>query len=302
MKSFPVKLTARSIDTLQVNVGKLCNQRCHHCHVDAGPHRTEIMTRETMQLCLEAVDAGEIETVDLTGGAPEMNPHFRWLVDEISRRGRKTIVRCNLTILVAGKNYQDLPEFFARHRVHVISSLPCYGKENTDKQRGDGVFNRSIEALRCLNRVGYGKNLPLDLVYNPVGAFLPPDQAMLERDYKRELKQRFGIEFNRLFAITNMPIARFRDSLVESGELESYMEKLTRAYNPAAAENVMCRSLLSVGWDGKLYDCDFNQMLELGIGHIREFSKALNHREIITGRHCYGCTAGAGSSCGGTTT
>ncbi len=304
---FPLKPTG--IDTLQVNVGKMCNQTCKHCHVDAGPDRTEIMTRETMSACLDVLRKTEIKTVDLTGGAPEMNPDFRWFVEEISKLGRSTIVRCNLTILLAGEAYGDLPQFFARHRIHVISSLPYYDRKNTDRQRGIGVFDKSVQALRILNEIGYGRpdtGLVLDLVYNPAGAFLPAPQQALEKDFKRELKELFGIEFNNLFAITNLPVSRFLEYLVESGNLDDYMTKLVNAYNPEAARGVMCRSLVSVGWDGKLYDCDFNQMLEMGVAcpsrHIKDFDPAaLGSRPIAVNQHCYGCTAGLGSSCGGNT-
>ena len=296
------------INTLQINVGKMCNQTCKHCHVDAGPDRKEIMIRETMQQCLDVLASTTIQTVDLTGGAPEMNPDFRWFVEEISKLGRKTIVRCNLTIIVANKKYHDLPQFFKDHQVEVVSSLPYYSAHKTDAQRGDGVFNDSIKALQMLNEVGYGienSGLILNLVYNPSGAFLPPPQAGLESDFKRELKQRFNIRFNELFAITNLPVSRFLDYLIVSGNYDEYMEKLVSSFNPLAAQNVMCRSMISIGWDGFLYDCDFNQMLDLKINHdlpdhIKNFNAdLLNQREIIINQHCYGCTAGAGSSCGG---
>lgn len=300
-------LAATGIKVLQVNIGKLCNQVCRHCHVDAGPDRREVMTRETMQLCLETLAKTDIPTVDITGGAPEMNPNFRWFVSEVRKLGRHVMVRSNLTILLA-KGYEDLPEFFAAHKVEVVSSLPHYTASNTDKQRGEGVFERSIEAIQRLNKLGYGEEgsgLVFNLVYNPVGAFLPPNQASLEADYKRVLGTQYGIKFNRLYTITNMPIGRFLDYLLASGNYESYMEKLVSLFNPAAARNVMCRTMLSVGWDGSLYDCDFNQMLELKVGfgapaHIKDFDlAALSTRRIVTKQHCYGCTAGAGSSCGG---
>ncbi len=303
-------LVPTEIHTLQLNVGKMCNQTCTHCHVDAGPDRTEVMTRETMQHCLNVIKGSKIRTVDITGGAPEMNPDFRWLVEQLSALGVQVIVRCNLTIILAAKRYNDLPQFFAEHRVHVVSSLPCYSKTNTDQQRGLGVFDKSITALKMLNDVGYGKDgtgLMLDLVYNPAGAFLPPDQAKLERDFKRELKSLFAIEFNELLTITNLPVSRFLEFLVESGGLETYMSKLVQSYNPASAAGVMCRSMVSVGWDGKLYDCDFNQMLEIevksSLRHIKDFdSSVLSSRCIAIDQHCYGCTAGQGSSCGGQTT
>lgn len=303
---FPLKPTG--INTLQVNVGKMCNQTCKHCHVDAGPDRKEIMNRETMQQCLNAIVTTNIDTVDLTGGAPEMNPDFRWFVEEISKLGRKTIVRCNLTIIVANKKYYDLPVFFKEHGVEVVSSLPYFTSLKTDAQRGDGVFNDSIKALKMLNEVGYGiqnSGLKLNLVYNPSGAFLPPPQAGLQADFKRELQHRFGIEFNELFAITNLPVSRYLDYLMVSGNYDAYMEKLVASFNPQAAQNVMCRSMISVGWDGYLYDCDFNQMLDLKLNHglpnhIADFdADKLTDREIIINQHCYGCTAGAGSSCGG---
>lgn len=299
----------KKIEIFQVNVGYMCNQTCAHCHVDAGPDRKEIMTRETMQLCIDALAQSDIPTVDLTGGAPEMNPDFRWFVEEISKLGKKIMVRCNLTIIMANKKYHDLPEFFAQHRVEVVSSLPFYNKSRTDAQRGDGVFDESIAALKMLNNVGYGKpetGLLLNLVYNPSGAFLPGDQMTLENQFKRELKRQHDIDFNSLYCITNMPISRFLDYLIEHGNYESYMIKLIQAFNPMAAENVMCRNTISIGWDGFLYDCDFNQMLGLMVNHgtphhIKDWDlHQLNNREIVLNQHCYGCTAGSGSSCGGT--
>lgn len=305
----PLRPTALAV--MQINVGKMCNQTCRHCHVDAGPDRTEIMTRATMQLCLDALAQTDIPVVDLTGGAPEMNPDFRWLVEQISALGRETIVRCNLTIIVANQKYHDLPEFFARHRVRVVSSLPHFSAGRTDAQRGDGVFERSIRALKMLNAVGYGvagSDLSLDLVYNPSGAFMPGSQAGLEREFKQRLQREHGIVFNNLLTITNLPISRFLEYLLESGNYESYLEKLIAAYNPVAAANVMCRSTLSIGWNGQLYDCDFNQQLDLLVDarapqHIRDFNpELLAQRTIVINQHCYGCTAGAGSSCGGATT
>jgi radical SAM/Cys-rich protein len=303
-------LEATGIEVLQVNVGKLCNQTCRHCHVDAGPDRREVMTRETMQLCLDVLDRSAIPTLDITGGAPEMNPHFRWLVEQAAALGRHVIDRCNLTILLA-PHFEDLPRFMAAHCIEVVASLPCYLPENTDRQRGEGVFARSIEALRRLNAEGYGRAgtvLTLTLVHNPTGPSLPPPQAGLEEAYRRELRTRHGVEFTRLFTITNMPISRFLEDLLETGRYEAYLRKLIDAYNPAAAAGVMCRSTLSVGWDGTLYDCDFNQMLglELAAGlprHIRDFGTAeLGRRRIVTGRHCFGCTAGVGSGCQGAIT
>ena len=295
-------------EILQINVGKMCNQTCEHCHVDAGPDRQEIMTRETMKYCLEAIENSSVHTVDITGGAPEMNPDFRWFVEEVSKLGRQVMVRSNLTILTVNKTYRTLPEFFARHRATIVSSLPCYTAENTDRQRGEGVFDRSIEALQMLNAVGYGQpgsSLQLHLVYNPLGAVLPPPQEKLKSDYQRVLKQQFGIDFNDLYCITNMPISRFLDYLKSQGKYQEYMETLIHAFNPAALSGLMCRNMISVGWEGSLYDCDFNQMLELKVEsgaprHIRDFDlKELSRRQIVLNQHCYGCTAGAGSSCGG---
>lgn len=304
---FPLRPVEPAV--FQVNVGKMCNQVCRHCHVDAGPDRKEIMTRETMQLCLDALAKTNFSTVDLTGGAPEMNPDFRWFVGEIRKLGRHVIVRCNLTIVVANPKYHDLPEFFRQHRVEVVSSLPFYNADKTDRQRGKGVFEDSIRALRMLNAVGYGQpdtGLLLNLVYNPAGAFLPGSQEGLKRQFKRVLLDEFGILFNDLYAITNLPISRYLDYLISSGNYDGYMEKLVNAFNPVAAAGVMCRNTISVGWDGFLYDCDFNQMLDLKVAspvqHLRDFDLGLlNLRSVVVNQHCYGCTAGAGSSCGGAT-
>ena len=304
----PLKPT--DIDIVQINAGKMCNQVCKHCHVDAGPDRKEIMTKETFEQCLKVLANTDIPTVDITGGAPEMNPHFRWFVEECSKLGKKVIDRCNLTIILSNPKYHDLPQFLAKHKVEVVSSLPYFSKSRTDSQRGDGVFQASIQALQMLNEVGYGKEgtgLNLHLVYNPSGAFLPGDQSSLEAEFKRQLQRRHNIVFNNLFAITNLPVSRFLDYLLETNNYESYMESLVEAFNPAAAMGVMCRNTISVSWDGYLYDCDFNQMLELKVEngspqHIADFDlEALNNRNIILNQHCYGCTAGAGSSCGGTT-
>ena len=306
---FPLRPVSTGI--FQVNIGKMCNQVCKHCHVDAGPDRREIMTKETMMQCIDVLEKNPgLKVVDITGGAPEMNPNFRWFVAEIKKLDRHVIVRCNLTIILANKKYNDLPEFYKMNKVEVVSSLPFYTRERTDRQRGSGVFEQSIEALKRLNEAGYGKSetgLILNLVYNPAGAFLPASQAALEAEYKKTLAEKYHIEFNNLFAITNLPISRFLDYLLQSGNYEMYMEKLTVAYNAAAAANVMCRNTISVGWDGYLYDCDFNQMLDLKLActsnHISQFNADdLNQREIIVGQHCYGCTAGAGSSCGGAVT
>lgn len=303
---YPLKPT--EIEILQINLGKLCNQVCEHCHVDAGPDRTEIMTKEVLLQCIEAARHPSINTIDLTGGAPEMNPNFRWFVSELYQLRKKIIVRSNLTILTY-KKFLDIPQFFKDNNVTVISSLPCYTESNVDKQRGNGVFTRSIQALQRLNELGYGKEetgLELNLVYNPVGASLPPEQMGLEVDYKRELKELFNIEFNHLFAITNLPISRFLDFLLKEGKYEEYMDKLIDTFNPGAAVGVMCRNTISVGWDGQLFDCDFNQMLELKTvantsKNIGEFNyDQLVNRNIVLGQHCYGCTAGSGSSCQGT--
>ena len=303
---FPLK--AKKLEILQINLGYMCNQVCAHCHVDAGPDRKEIMTRETMQQCLDVIAQTGAHTLDLTGGAPEMNPDFRWFVEAASAAGViDFIVRSNLTIIRANKKYHDLPEFFAKYGIHVVSSMPHYTKGKTDKQRGGGVFNASIEALKMLNKVGYGmpgSDLKLDLVYNPSGAYLPGDQAALEKDFKKALDTDFGIQFNALFAITNLPISRFLDYLVASGNYEDYMYALVDAYNPVAVAGVMCTNTLSVSWDGYLYDCDFNQMLGLKVAskarHIKDYDTSLlEGREVVISQHCYGCTAGAGSSCQG---
>ena len=301
-------LRAKTIHTLQVNVGKLCNQTCQHCHVDAGPSRTEMMSRETMEIILTVLRRHpQITIMDVTGGAPEMNPHFEYLVSESRTLGRTVIDRCNLTVFsVKGKSH--LPRFLADHRVEIIASLPCYLEENVDQQRGKGVFTRSLDALRQLNALGYGHEgtgLVLNLVYNPLGAQLPPHQRELEEAYKDQLLSRFGIRFNHLYTITNMPINRFLNDLYAQGQYEAYMGLLIENFNPHSVEHVMCRGLLSVGWDGRLYDCDFNQMLDLPVARdlpqtIAEFDfEALARRPVVTGQHCYGCTAGAGSSCGG---
>ncbi|MDP3468536.1 MAG: arsenosugar biosynthesis radical SAM protein ArsS [Daejeonella sp.] len=304
-------LQTSGIDIMQLNLGKMCNQTCKHCHVDAGPDRKEMMSRSTMQLCLDILKNSDIEVVDLTGGAPELNPDFRWFVEQIKQLGKHIIVRCNLTIILANKRFHDLPEFFKRHQVEVVSSLPGFTRDRTDRQRGDGVFEDSITALQMLNNVGYGQEgsgLVLNLVYNPAGAFLPPSQVALEKEYKLELASRYGIVFNQLFAITNMPISRYLDYLLSSGNYQRYMYKLISAFNPASVQNLMCRNTLSVGWDGYLYDCDFNQMLDLKVSaqnsqHISDFDyEILKYRNIVVKQHCFGCTAGEGSSCGGSLT
>ncbi|HEV7890300.1 MAG TPA: arsenosugar biosynthesis radical SAM (seleno)protein ArsS [Pyrinomonadaceae bacterium] len=300
-------LRAGPVETLQVNVGKLCNQACKHCHVDASPARTEIMTRETVEQVLDAVRRFQIPTLDITGGAPELNPSFRHLVAEARRAGAHVLVRHNLTVMFE-PGQEDLPEFFREHSVEVVSSLPYFLEQQTDAQRGRGVFEKSIEALRRLNAVGYGREggaLKLNLVYNPVGAFLPPAQVSIESDFKRELLARYGVTFGSLYTITNMPIRRFLEYLRRSGNEERYMRKLVEAFNPATVQGLMCRTLVSVDWTGRLFDCDFNQMLELGVAGelpqtINDFDPSrFEGREVMTGAHCFGCTAGAGSSCGG---
>ena len=301
-----VELRSFAVETLQVNVGKLCNQACKHCHVDASPTRTEIMQRDVIDACLAVLEKYKIPTLDITGGAPELIPDFRYFVTEARKIGTKVIVRHNLTVMFE-KGQDDLPKFFADNEVELIASLPYFMQQQTDAQRGAGVFDRSIEALKRLNGVGYGTsdNLVMDLVYNPVGAFLPPGQSAIEADFKRELSNRYDIVFNNLFTITNMPIARFLDWLRRSGNLESYMHKLINAFNPSTVSGLMCRSMVSVDWTGRLFDCDFNQMLELPIQSdlpqtIFDFDmESMENRRITTANHCFGCTAGAGSSCGG---
>ncbi|MCG3161157.1 MAG: hypothetical protein JMDDDDMK_02275 [Acidobacteria bacterium] len=313
-------LAPLSVETLQVNVTRLCNQACHHCHVDASPKRTEQMSRATVDRCLEILERHPaITKLDITGGAPELNPHFDYFIESARALGRHVMVRHNLTVTIdgnpqTGESKRYLPEFFARHQVEVISSLPYYQEFFTDKQRGNGVFKKSVESMRMLNEQGYGKSnckegsgLTLNLVYNPVGAFLPALQGDLERQYKRELESKFGLVFNSLFTITNMPINRFKKDLERLGAYDEYLTRLVNAFNPSAAEGVMCRSLISVGYDGRLYDCDFNQMLDLNLSEeagktIYDFDlDRLLNRRIIFDQHCYGCAAGAGSSCGGAT-
>lgn len=303
-------LYATGITVFQINVGRLCNQTCKHCHVDAGPDRTESMSRETAEMCIHALSRTDIPTVDITGGAPELSPQFRWLVQQARDLGRHVMDRCNLSVLLL-PSQADLGEFLATHGVEIIASLPSYRASQTDAQRGEGVFEKSIEGLRLLNGLGYGKTgtgLSLNLVFNPVGAFLPPKQDAIEAQFRKELQHKYDVEFTHLYTITNMPISRYLEFLVDSGNYEGYMERLANAFNPAAAAGVMCRYTLSVGWDGTLYDCDFNQMLDLPIeceasAHIRDFDPArLHHRRIVTRNHCYGCTAGSGSSCGGVVT
>lgn len=302
---FPPVFRGR-LETLQVNLGYLCNLSCVHCHVNAGPTRTEQMNRETVDEVLALAAAAGARTLDLTGGAPELNQHFRYLVREASKLGLQVIDRCNLTVLFE-PGQEDLAEFMAEHKVEVTASLPCYSKENVEAQRGKGVFDPSIEALRLLNSLGYGESLPLNLVYNPVGAVLPPPQEQLEADYKNELWEHFGVRFNQLFTITNMPISRFGSVLLAQNEYVPYMQLLRDNFSAENLETVMCRSLLSIDWQGYVYDCDFNQMLELPLlasdsrTHIRSLiaDSDLSGNAILTGEHCFGCTAGQGSSCGG---
>ena len=302
-------LRASDVTVLQMNVGKRCNQACRHCHVDAGPDRTEVMTDEVVEACLRWLDTGRVATVDITGGAPELHPRFREIVARARAAGAHVMDRCNLTITRL-PNYADLPEFLAAHQVEVVASLPSFAARQTDSQRGEGVFEDSIAALHRFNELGYGvdgSGLLLNLVTNPVGAFLPAAQASLEADWKRELWRRHGISFNRLYTITNMPISRFLQYLIDSGNLQAYMDRLVNAFNPAAVDGLMCRYTLSVGWDGELYDCYFNQMIDLGTAPGAPQTifdadlESLVGRPITIGPHCFGCTAGGGSSCGGTT-
>ncbi|HWQ40280.1 MAG TPA: arsenosugar biosynthesis radical SAM (seleno)protein ArsS [Burkholderiales bacterium] len=299
----------RRVRTLQANLGYKCNQACLHCHVNAGPGRTELMSREIAETVIEYLRTARIETLDLTGGAPELNPNFRFLVSAATELGLHVIDRCNLTVLEQA-DQEDLPEFLARYRVEIVASLPCYLEENVDRQRGSGVFDKSIRALRRLNALGYGRQgsgLTLNLVYNPQGPSLPPPQARLEQDYRRHLGVRYGIEFNQLFTLANMPIQRFGSMLVSRGQFGAYMQLLKDAYREENLDNLMCRSLISVDWLGYLYDCDFNQMLGLPLQlgnrarvHLRDLiGRDLDGHSITVRDHCFGCTAGQGSSCGG---
>jgi len=305
-------LTRGRVTTLQVNLGKRCNQACHHCHVDAGPKRLEMMERPIAERVIELLaNSPEVEAVDMTGGAPELNANFRWLVAEARRLGRRVIDRCNLTVLLE-RDMEDLAPFLAENAVEIVASLPCCSAGNVDEQRGPGVFDKSVAALRRLNALGYGlpgSGLALDLVYNPVGAFLPPRQEELEARYRGDLRGRFEIEFRRLLTITNMPIKRFAAFLAREGRFDAYMGLLVNHFNPATVPALMCRSLVSVGWDGRLYDCDFNQMLDVPLAAGDEVCARtvwdldspaeLAGRAVATGSHCFGCSAGAGSSCGG---
>ena len=304
--TFPA-LRRESVETLQLNLGYLCNLSCIHCHVNAGPRRKELMDRDTMELALTVAERLRAKTLDLTGGTPEMNPHFRWLVSQARARGLHVMDRLNPTI-IEEPGYDWVADFLASNGVEAVASLPCYSEANVDEQRGDGVFDSSIRALKKLNALGYGKpgtGLVLNLVYNPNGAFLPPDQEKLEADYKQLLGERFDIVFNRLFAIANMPIQRYGSWLVSKGHFDSYMETLRSAHRDANLSTVMCRSLLSVDYRGYLFDCDFNQMLKLNLGgrsvksHLKDLLDGVVPRRIAVAEHCYGCTAGQGSSCGG---
>jgi len=300
-----VPLKRGRFETLQINVGRKCNQTCTHCHVDAGPHRSEMMTEEVAHKVGAWIREHRPNTVDITGGAPEISEFFRYFVATARSVGSHVIDRNNLTIIET-KSHAYLPEYLAKHEVEVVASLPCYLEDNVDAQRGNGVFQKSISALEKLNAVGYGKHLPLTLVYNPIGAKLPPDQAELEADYKVELKQRYGIVFTRLFAIANLPIARFAADLREHGQWDDYMELLANSFNPATVQGLMCRSTINIGYEGEVFDCDFNQMLRI---QQRSEGKSLYlwdvtpermaDQTILTASHCFGCTAGHGSSCGG---
>lgn len=303
-----IHLKRTTLKTLQINVGKLCNQACEHCHVDAGPKRTEIMTARTADRILDLLaNTQSIELVDFTGGAPELNPSFRSMVKRSRSLGRRVMDRCNLTVLSIG-GQEDLAEFLRDNQVEVVASLPCYSRKNVDKQRGRGVFDKSIDAIQKLNSLGYGQEgsgLILDLVFNPGGAFLPPSQEKLEKQYKTELWKQFGIVFNHLYVIVNMPIHRWEEYLERTGQKERYRELLANAFNPQTLDTVMCRTLISIGWNGQLYDCDFNQMLEIPIGgkqrtlwNIKSFEE-FSEGSIATSVHCFACTAGAGSSCTG---
>ena len=315
MKTFTESLSAAGlllnrtpVEVLQVNIGRLCNLACHHCHVEAGPNRTENMESATVDRVISLLENSEtVHTIDLTGGAPEINPHFRRLVIAARKLNKQVIDRCNLTVLYE-PGQEETAYFLKENGVHIVASLPCYSKKNVEQQRGRGVFDKSIEALKLFNKLGYGKidpNLKLDLVYNPTGPFLPPSQEKLKRDYKAELKELFDIEFNELLTITNMPIKRFLKDLERSGKLSEYMELLANSFNPTAAMGIMCRSLISVAWNGEIFDCDFNQMVELPLGAGRKTVwdlnsfKELEDKQITFANHCYACTAGAGSSCGG---
>ena len=304
-----VKFLRKEIKTLQVNVGKLCNQACHHCHVNAGPKRKEIIQRNVFEKIISLLKKkNSVDTIDITGGAPELNPHFRFFIKELRLLGKNIIDRCNLTVLFE-HGQEDTAEFLANNRIKIIASLPCYEKDNVDSQRGKGVFQKSILALKNLNNLGYGRDraLELNLVYNPVGMHLPPPQETLEKSYKIFLKENYDITFNNLFTITNMPISRYAHNLKRTGKMEEYMQLLIDNFNPKAAQNVMCKELISISWDGKVYDCDFNQMLDIPVNFSSLNIMSINSlndigKNIAVANHCFGCTAGSGSSCGGSLT
>ena len=299
-------LMTDKMSVLQINVGRLCNLACKHCHVEAGPNRTEVMGRDVLEDCLKLYKEWGFQTIDITGGAPEMNPHFRWFVEEAVKVCPDVKVRSNLTVMLE-EGYEDFPEFYAANKVTVICSLPHYKAKNSNKQRGEGTFEKSIQVLKRLNALGYGKDpeLTLNMVFNPGGAFFPPEQSAMEKEYKEHLGSEYGIVFNHLFTITNNPIGRFGAFLTRTGNMEGYLTKLYDAFNPGAVAGMMCRSQLSVGWDGRVYDCDFNQAVDLpieGADHIKDLvGKPYEKRRIRLDKHCYACTAGQGSSCGGCT-
>ena len=299
-------LMTDKMSVLQINVGRLCNLACKHCHVEAGPNRTEVMGRDVLEDCLKLYKEWGFQTIDITGGAPEMNPHFRWFVEEAVKVCPDVMVRSNLTVMLE-EGYEDLPEFYAANKVTVICSLPHYKAKNSNTQRGEGTFEKSIQVLKRLNALGYGKDpeLTLNMVFNPGGAFFPPEQSAMEKEYKEYLGSEYGIVFNHLFTITNNPIGRFGAFLTRTGNMEGYLTKLYDAFNPGAVAGMMCRSQLSVGWDGRVYDCDFNQAVDLpieGADHMKDLvGKPYEKRRIRLDKHCYACTAGQGSSCGGCT-
>lgn len=306
LEKHSISLRAREIEIFQINMGKMCNLACKHCHVEAGPNRKEIMNRETLEKCLKLIDKHNFKTIDLTGGTPEVNPHFRWFISELGKRQKEVLVRSNLVVLLENE-YSDMVELLTKNKITLIASFPHIQKDRTDKQRGNGVYDGLINIIRILNNLGYGINpeLKLHLVHNPVGAYLPGNQIVLEQEYKKVLQNEYGIQFNSLYCITNMPIGRYLNFLKSSGNYESYMEELVNAFNPAAARNVMCVNTLSISYDGFLYDCDFNQMINLKLKnglpqHLDDFDlEKLAGREISIEDHCFGCTAGSGSSCGG---
>lgn len=308
MNRFP--LTAKGVEILQINVGKVCNLSCRHCHVNAGPQRTEVMSRPVLEKCLEVLCSSSITTIDITGGAPEMNPHLAWFIQEAAPLDRRLLVRSNLTLLLE-EPYRHLMDVFVQNKVEIVTSLPDYLENKSDRQRGAGVFRKVIDALGELNARGYGQpesDLRLDIVHNPVGAYLPGSQAGLEHEYRKRLRDEYGVCFNQLFCLTNLPVGRYLEYLIASGNFEDYFSSLWHLFNPSAVDHVMCLTMLSVGWDGSLYDCDFNQMLGLSVNHgapknIMDFDfDRLKNREIVINNHCYGCVAGCGSSCQGTIT